>query len=396
MGFLDRFLRREPEARAASASSLGYDAAFAAGPTAAGHLVTARIAENLSTVLACVGAVSSVTASLPAYCYRRDGKGRVEVPEHPVSRLLRRPNATQTWPDWVEWTLAQVLLQGNALSIIDYDGAGRPIALRPVPWGNVMPVLLANGALAYDVVAFQAPWGGIGKSTRYLAGEVFHLRDRSDDGLLGRSRLSRAPEVLGNALGLQEWTGAMWRNAATPSGALRFPGRVADDQLKALRGRLSQDMTGTHNARKFLLLTDGAEWQSISMSPEDAEVLASRRFSVEELCRLYQVPPPIVQDYTHNTFTNAQQAALWFAQFTLGPWVRKIEAEFSRSVFTDPAMMLEIDLSGLMRGDYSARWAAHAIAVQNDILDRNEVREIEGWNPRAETVAAPRREPTVG
>ncbi|WP_368415293.1 phage portal protein [Falsiroseomonas sp.] len=97
------------------------------------------------------------------------------------------------------------------------------------------------------------------------------------------------------------------------------------------------------------------------------------------------MPPPIIQDYTHNTFTNAAQAALWFAQFSLGPWVRKIEAEFSRSVFTDPAMMLEIDLSGLMRGDYEARWKAHEIAVRNQILDANEVREVEGWNPRAAT-----------
>lgn len=396
MGFLDRILRREPaEARAAvSGSALG--SGFAPGPTAAGHLVNARIVENLSTVLACVGAVGSVTASLPAYVYRREGRGRVEVPDHPVSRLVRRPNGPQTWPDWVEWTLAQVLLQGNALSIIDYDGAGRPIALRPVPWGNVMPLLLANGTLAYDVVAFQAPWGGIGKSTRYLSHEVFHLRDRSDDGLLGRSRLSRAPEVLGNALGLQEWAGAIWRNAAAPSGVLKFPGTIPPDVMARLRDQFSAGFTGTHNARRALILENAADWQAISVSPEDAEVLASRRFSVEELCRLYQVPPPIIQDYTHNTFTNAAQAALWFAQFSLGPWVRKIEAEFSRSVFTDPAMMLEIDLSGLMRGDYAARWQAHAIAVSNDILDRNEVREIEGWNPRAEKPAPETKEPVVG
>jgi HK97 family phage portal protein len=396
MGMIDRIFRREPaEARAATAGS-PFASAFAPGPTAAGHLVTARIAENLSTVLACVGAVSSVTASLPAYVYRRDGKGRVELPDHPVSRLLRRPNGPQTWPDWVEWTVAHVLLQGNALSVIDYDGAGRPTALRPIPWGNVQPLLLANGTLAYDVVAFQAPWGGVGRSTRYLAEEVFHLRDRSDDGLLGRSRLSRAPEVLGNALALQEWSGAMWKNAATPSGALKFPSALTKPQMDALREQVSQGFTGTHNARKTLILESGAEWQAISVSPEDAEVLASRRFSVEELCRLYQVPPPIIQDYTHNTFTNAQQAALWFAQFTLGPWVRKIEAEFQRSIFTDPAMMLEIDLSGLMRGDYAARWAAHAIAVQNDILDRNEVREIEGWNPRAEKAMEPKPEPNLG
>jgi HK97 family phage portal protein len=381
MGLLNRIFGKAESRAATDGSSFG--SSFAPGATAAGHLVNARIVENLSTVLACVGAVGSATASLPAFVYRRDGRGRVEVAEHPVARLIRAPNAAQTWPDWVEWTLSQALLHGNALSMIEYDGAGRPVALVPIPWSNVQPVMLPNGSIVFDVVRFTSMWGGTGLPRRLLASEVFHLRDRSDDGLLGRSRLSRAPEVLGNALALQEYTGAQWRNGATPSGALKFPGPVNDAIMKRLREQVSQGYTGTHNARRVLLLEGGAEWQALSVSPEDAEVLASRRFSVEELCRLYQVPPPIIQDYTHNTFTNAAQAALWFAQFSLGPWVRKIEAEFARSVFTDPNMMLEIDLSGLMRGDYEARWKAHEIAVKNQILDANEVREIEGWNPRA-------------
>jgi HK97 family phage portal protein len=125
----------------------------------------------------------------------------------------------------------------------------------------------------------------------------------------------------------------------------------------------------------------------ISVSPEDAEVLASRRFTVEELCRLFQVPPPIAGDLSHGTFTNSREAGRWFAQFTLAPWARKIEAEFARSVFgpgsTDCS--LEIDLSGLMRGDAEARWQSHKIAVEAGILDPDEVREIEGWNPRGNT-----------
>lgn len=383
MGILDRILRRgRAETRDATAGS-AIGSGFAIGPTTSGQAVNARLVENLATVLACVGAVGSAIGSLPAYTYRRDGRGRVEVVDHPVSRLTRAPNATQTWPDWIEWILGQALLHGNALSLIEYDGAGRPVALRPIPWPNVQPILLLNGSLAFDVVAYTAPWGGTGQPRRFLANEVLHLRDRSDDGLLGRSRLSRAPEVLGNALALQEWSGAMWRNAATPSGALKFPSSLTKDQLARLHQQVADRYSGTHNARRVLLLEGGVEWQALSVSPEDAEVLASRRFSVEELCRLYQVPPPIVQDYTHNTFTNAAQAALWFAQFSLGPWVRKIEAEFARSVFTDPAMQLEIDLGGLMRGDYVQRWQAHEIAVRNGILDVNEVREVEGWSPRA-------------
>jgi HK97 family phage portal protein len=383
MGLLARLLGWVETRAGADAFAGHLGSAFAPGPTASGQMVNARIAENLSTVLACIGAVGSAIGSLPAFVYRREGRGRMEVMDHPVARLIRAPNAAQTWPDWIEWTIAQTLLHGNALSMIEHDGAGRPVALVPIPWGNVQPLLLSNGRLAFDVVRITSIWGGNALPRRLLAGEVFHLRDRSDDGLLGRSRLSRAPEVLGNALALQEFAGALWRNQATPSGAVKFPNALKDDVMNRLKVQFQRQHAGTHNAGRVLLLEGGADWQSISLSAEDAEVLASRRFSVEELCRLYQVPPPIIQDYTHNTFTNAAQAALWFAQFSLGPWVRKIEAEFARSVFTDPAMHMEIDLSGLMRGDYAARWAAHAIAVSNKILSPDEVREVEGWNPGA-------------
>lgn len=383
MGILSRFFGR---AETRSATSDSYAEAFGISPTFSGVYVSHRMAENLATVSACVGAISSTMASLPAYVYRAREKGREELFTHPVARLLRRPNTTQTWPDWMEWTMAQVLLHGNALSAIEHDARGQVTALLPIPWSNVQVSLLPSGRLAYDVTRVVAPWGGGGQPRRYLADEVFHLRDRSDDGLLGRSRISRAPEVLGNASSLQEWSGSMWKNAATPSGALRHPKTLSEGAIARLKAQVENRLAGASNARRVLVFEEGMEWQSLSVSPEDAEVLASRRFTVEELCRLFQVPPPIVQDYTHNTFTNSQQAALWFAQFSLTPWARKIEAEFSRSIFGASSIdcILEVDLSGLMRGDYEARWKAHEIAVKNQILDTDEVREIEGWNPRGQ------------
>jgi HK97 family phage portal protein len=374
------------------AAALGYERrnaslgdAFAGGVTSAGIAPNPRLAENLSTVTACINAVGGGLASLTPLVYRITERGREEDPRHPVARLTQAPNAWQTWPDLIEWIMAQVLSRGNALCVIEYDGAGRPTALVPIPWQNVQPMLMPGDRLAYDVTRFTAPWGGVGTPRRYVQGEVFHLKDRSDDGLLGRSRLSRAPEVLGNALALQEFAGSMWQNQATPHGALKIAQPLNETQFNTLRARFSGLFTGSHNARKTLLLDNGMDWQGISHSAEDAEVLESRRFAVEELCRLYGVPPPIIQDYSRNTFTNATQASLWFAQFTLAPWARKIEAEFSRTVFVGTSRQthrLEIDLSTLMRGDYAARWSAHAIAAQHKILDLDEIRELEGFNPR--------------
>jgi HK97 family phage portal protein len=110
-------------------------------------------------------------------------------------------------------------------------------------------------------------------------------------------------------------------------------------------------------------------WQQISVSPEDAELLASRRFSTEELARIFQVPPPLVGIWDNSTFTNSETAGRWFATHTLAPWLRKLEAEFSRSVFTAGSpSFLEFDLSGFLRGDPEARWRSYDIAIKNRVL----------------------------
>lgn len=340
-------------------------------------------AENLSTVLACVNAISGSIAALDSYIYRRDPDGRTEAPSHPAARLLRRPNDRQTGPDWMEWTLASVLLHGNAVSVIEWDGAGRPAALTPIPWSCVGITRLPSGRLRYDVMTWE------GKPRSYFAEDIFHLRDRSDDGVVGRSRISRAREVFAGASALQDYSLHMWRNQATPSGIMSFDKdmRPSEAELERLRYHLDHNVKGTKNAQTTLIMPSGVKWQSIGISPDDAEALESRKFSVQELCRIYGVPPPIIQDYSNNTFTNAAQASLWFAQNTLMPWVRKIEAEFGRSIFGQGSPFeLVIDMSSLMRGDYASRWQSYGIAVQNSILTVDEIREQEGYNPKKEGV----------
>jgi HK97 family phage portal protein len=383
--WLSRLFSRQPEQRA-GVPFYGP----VTGPALAGVRVNTAVAENLSTVTACVGAIASGLASLPAYVYRSDGAGRVEAPQHPVARLIRQPNPRQTWPDFLEWLVASTLLNGNGIAAIDMDGAGRPTNLWPIPWSAVQPVLLPSNQLAFDVMAYTTAWGGTGLPRRYLASEVLHLKDRSDDGWLGRSRISRAPDVLASAIGAQTFSTALWNNAATPSGVLELPAKITPDGFRRQREFFEQTYSGAANARRVLFADAGSKWTSISVSPEDAEVLASRQFSVTEIARLFGVPPPIVQDYSNNTFTNAATAALWFAQFSLAPWARKIEAEFQRQVFGDAvAYSMEIDLSGLTRGDYSTRWTANVAAVGAGILTVDEIREQEGYGPLPEVKDPP-------
>jgi HK97 family phage portal protein len=386
-GLLSRLFGRG--ARTEQRSVQSFYGAGAYTLSATGSAITPIAAENLSTVLACVNAVSTGLATLPACVYRAMDDGRVEAPNHPVSRLIRAPGRHQSWPDWLEFTIAQALLYGNSLSVVESDGAGRPTALVPVPWPNVLVSLLPTGRLAYDIVQYQTPWGGTGQTRRFLDDQVFHLRDRSDDGLIGRSRISRAPDVLAAAIGLQTYSASVWANQANLSGAVEVSSNISPEGIRRQKAFFEENYVGAANARRVLFMDAGSKFTAMSVSPEDAEVLNSRQFSVIELCRLFNVPPPLVQDLSSSTFTNSATASIWFATNTLAPWARKIEAEFARSVFADPGgdFELVIDLSGLLRGDYTARWTANVAAVTAKILTADEVRAAEGYGPlpKAET-----------
>lgn len=358
--------------------------------------VSPRVAENLSTVLACVGAISSAMASLPAFVYRAGDKGRSIDTGHPVARLVAAgPNEHQTWCDFIEWLMASVLLRGNALAQVLTDTRGAVVELRPIPWEWVSVQLLPSGRLVYDVAEATPIYGATGARRRLLQDDVLHLRDRTDDGLIGRSRLQRAASVVKAGISIQQFANSLYDNGVNPSGSLKTEAKLNPEQREALRAALQRLYAGPSGAAKTLILDQGLSWERISINPEDAEFLASRRFTVEELARLYGCPPPIIGDLSHGTFTNTETVGRWFAQHTLAPWIRKLESEFTRSVFSAASRAthrLELDMSGFLRGDPSSRWAAWKVAVEAGILDADEVREEEGFNPRG-AAPAPRQEP---
>lgn len=341
--------------------------------------LSSRAAENLSTVLACTNAISTALSYVPALTYRRDSEGnRIEATAHPLGRIVRGGvNPQMSWPDFAEHWIASTLLTGNGLATIERSGNGQLSGFHYIPWGMVTVAELSSGRLAYDVS------DGRGNTRRYLEGEVLHLRDRTDDGKIGRSRLSRAADTVAGVQAANTHARAFLERGASPSGVITFPGAMSQDKAEKIKEQFTSRFSGPTKAGDTLILDGGLEWKASQISPEDAELLETRKFGVIELCRLFQVPPPIVQSYENNTFTNAAQAGLWFATFCLAPWARKIEAEFARSVF--PAggpYELELDLSGFLRGDPETRWNAHKIAIEAGVLDPEEVRQVEGWNPR--------------
>jgi phage portal protein BeeE len=348
-----------------------------------------------------VQAIAAAIAALPARVYERHGGSRVERPDHPVARLIRSPNELQTWPDWVEWLLASTLLQGNAVAVIDHDGAGRPTGLYPVPWWAVQPMLIPaasaemsgspyvpNSKLVFDVTMTLMPWPLPGARPanaypiRYNTDEVVFLRDRSDDGILGRSRLSRCPEALQSALGAQGHSAATFVIGAMVGGVLKHPGRLGKASADNLAASWATTHAGPVNAGRVAILEEGMTYDRVGISPEDVELLDSRRFSVQELARVFGVPPPLVGDFRDATFSNTASAQEWFAALTLLPWVGKLEHEFSRVVTNDPAVSFCFDLSGMLRGDFPQLVASYVQLVRTGIASADEARLAVGLDPR--------------
>lgn len=392
MSLLTRVLARLRPAPVEQRRASGYVGTFAAGPhVRAGGYASTILAENLSTVTACVELISSTIAALPATIYRaRPGGQREEAPGHPLALLIAHGvNDRMTWFGWVQWTLGQLLLHGNALSVIERDGDGQVAALWPVPWLNVSVGVAPSGQLLFDVSNLVAPWASYGERRRYLASEVLLIALRSDDGFLGRSPISRAVGVVQNAHGIQTFSNSIWDRAAIPSGVLKHPGVLGEDAKNNISRSFAQSFAGAGNAGGVPVLEEGMGWEPQAMSPEDAEVLASRRFQGEELARLFNVPPPLIGDLTHGTFTNTETAGRFFAQFTISPHVRRIESEFSRQVFAGDGFHLVLDTAGMQRGDEAGRWATYDIALRNQVLTIAEIRQAEGWAPRPDTPNEP-------
>jgi HK97 family phage portal protein len=316
-----------------------------------GQIVSAITTEWLSSASAAIDAIAATEGTLPAIVYRKTPEGREEDENHPVARLMcDGPNEHQTGPDFMTWLVAETLRYGNGVAELLRDDAGRLTGLRPIPAPRRSIMLLPSGRLAYDVIDAATL-----ERRRLLDDEVLHLRDRSDDGLIGRARHERASPVIAAALALQKHSGSLHQHGMWPNAAIEMEGTIGNEALLRLKEQLVSMFSGPQNAGKAIILP-GGKWNPIAGSPVDQEILLARRFAGEEAARVYGVPPPIIGDLTHGSFANVNDMIRFWAMGTVAQWARRIEAEFARSVFSGRRThALVIDLSGLLRGDLAQR-----------------------------------------
>jgi HK97 family phage portal protein len=394
MGLFARLLGREAaptEQRDMLGQLHGYLPGFNAMPLSSGGYISPVAAENLASIASAVGAISSAIASLQPLAFQRDGAGRAELASpHWLPRLLKEPAPRLPWCDWIESQMAGVLLTGNAIAVVEADSGGRVIALHPVPFSSVSMVRLPNGRPRYDITDHGGAWGRAGGVHRFLEAEIWHLADRREPGeLAAKSRLGRVGGAIQNALSLQEMTQAAWRNATHVGGYVSAPQVLTDAQRKLSESLLDR-FRGARNAGGTPLLEAGWKWESMNIDAETLETIESRKFSVIEIARTFNIPPPLLQSYENNTFTNAQQASLWYGMFTIAPWVRKIESSIQNCILGSQSdLSVELDMSSLLRGSQSERWEANRAAIELGVVSPDEVRQQEGWGPRKAADAAP-------
>lgn len=373
--------RDKPVDKAADA---GYSFLF--GRTTSGKPVNEKTAMQTTAVYACVRILAEAVASLPLHVYEyQDDGGKKLVHDHPLYYLLHdEPNPEMTSFVFRETLMSHLLIWGNAYAQIIRDGAGRVLGLYPLlpdkmdvqrdDKGNIYYVYSRNS----DENPMFKEYGNI----RLKAEDVLHIPGLGFDGLIGYSPIAMAKNAVGMTLACEEYGASFFANGANPGGVLEHPGVLKDPSK--VRESWNSVYRGVSNAHKIAVLEEGMKYQQIGIPPEEAQFLETRKFQVNEIARLYRIPPHMVGDLDKSSFSNIEQQSLEFVKYTLDPWVIRWEQSLQRSLLLPGEKgkyFIKLNVDGLLRGDYQSRMNGYAVGRQNGWFSANDIREMENMNP---------------
>lgn len=345
----------------------------------------ASSAIGLSATWACVQLIAGTIASLPLMVYRTDANGvRTVAKDHPLYFVLHdSPNFDQTAVDFWEVMAASIELHGNAYALMERRQDGTLTALHPIRPDLVKVRRRENGALEYR-------WTENGKQIVKSGDKVLHIRGSLGDALSGASTLSMCRSVFDDALAAEDAAGAMFSNGVNPSGILRTKPEIklSSQQRAELEDLLIKKYQGSIRQGRPMLLDNGLEWQQLSIDPADAQMLESRKFSGEQICRIFGVPPGMVGfgDKASNWGTGKEVDVLGFQKFTLRKRLKRIEQALLKQLVPlaerrSQGITIEFNFEGLLRGDTASRYEAYEKAIRMGIATRNECRALENLPP---------------
>lgn len=354
---------------------------FLMGPTAAGNTVNERSAMQLTAVYACVRILAEGIAGLPLHLYKCGKNGsREKAVEHPLYFLLHdEPNPEMTSLVFRETLMTHLLLYGNCYCQIIRDGRGQVTALYPLMPNQMSVDRDEKGQLYYTYLRSGDEADTMKKGIVYLLPEdVLHIPALGFDGLVGYSPIAMAKNSIGMGLACEEYGAKFFANGAAPSGVLEHPGTIKD--ITRLRESWNAIYGGSKNAGKVAILEEGMHYSPISISPNEAQFLETRKFQVDEIARIFHVPPHMIGDLERSTFSNIEQQSLEFVKYTLNPWVCRWEQALTRSLLSPKEKReysIKFNVDGLLRGDYQSRMNGYAVGRQNGWMSANDIRKLE-------------------
>lgn len=358
---------------------------FVFGMANSGERVDEKSALQISTVYACVRLLAETVASLPLHLYRFSdkGDGKERATDHPLYKILyRQSNPEMTSFSFREAMMTHLLLWGNAYAQIVRDGKNGILGLYPLLPENVEIDRTESGDLVYTYHAYtdEVP-GEHDKDIIFQRDEILHIPGLGFNGLVGFSPIAMMKNSLGTTLAVERYGSAFFKNGAQPAGVLEHPGVLKDPQK--IRDNWMNAYGGAGNAHKVAVLEEGMQYKPISLPPEDSQFLSTREFGVEEICRIFRVPPHMVQDLKRSTFNNIEHQSIDFVMHTIMPWLVRIEQALVKDVLLEEeqdSYYPKFNVDGLMRGDYKSRMDGYAVGFANGFLSPNDIRRLENMD----------------
>lgn len=354
---------------------------FYMGGSSSGKAVTERSAMQMTAVYSCVRILSEAVAGLPLHFYRyTDDGGKEKAIDHPLYSLLHdEPNPEMTSFIFRETLMTHLLLWGNAYAQIIRNGKNEVIALYPLMPNKMEVSRDKSGQLYYTYVTQAEEAHTMKGNIVYLnPSEVLHIPGLGFDGLVGYSPIAMAKNAIGMAVACEEYGAKFFANGAAPGGVLEHPGTIKDPQR--VRESWQSTFGGSGNSNKVAVLEEGMKYTPIGISPEQAQFLETRKFQINEIARIFRVPPHMVGDLEKSSFSNIEQQSLEFVKYTLDPWIVRWEQSIRRALLSSEEKkkyFVKFNLEGLLRGDYQSRMNGYAIGRQNGWMSANDIRELE-------------------
>jgi HK97 family phage portal protein len=351
--------------------------------TAAGIDVTHDEALKCPAVAVSIKVISESVAQLPFNVFFEGPDGSKEVvksnPAHKLLSTHGKPNNRHTSFEFRRLMTRQVALCGNAYALKQKVG-GTLDGLVFIHPRRVTVEESASGELMYKVAAKD------GRQLVYGQDDIFHLRGETDDGVTGIDPIQQNAESIALALAQDRFAGKMFSNGVKPSGVIEFPHTFKDEAAyKRLKESFEAAFSGADNAHKAIILENGAKWNSVSMTLEDAQLLDSRKLQRSIVASLFRIPPHMIGDLDKSTFSNIENLARQFVDYALMPWLDMWQQAIEQQLFTRSQQVSHIakfNVSGLLRGDAKTRSDLYASAIIHQWMSPNEVREKEDMNPR--------------